>query len=245
TKGAGLADTRENCWKFFIDRVRRNLKVILCFSPVGSTLRVRARKFPALVNCTTIDWFMEWPKEALESVSARFLAEVEVLSKKLVKPLSFLMAFMHTTVNSMSQQYLLNERRYNYTTPKSFLELISLYSKLLTGKNKEINDKIGRLQNGLQKLVSCSEQVAVLKKQLAVQDKVVQQKNAAATLLIDEVAVEKDKVQKEQAIATEEARKVRIIEEDVTIKQKVCEEDLAKAEPALAAAKEALNTLNK
>lgn len=46
-------------------------------------------------------------------------------------------------------------------------------------------------------------------------------------------------------LATEEARRVRIIEEDVTIKQKVCEEDLAKAEPALAAAKEALNTLNK
>ena len=58
-KGAGLQDTRENCWRFFIDRVRRQLKVILCFSPVGSTLRVRGRKFPALVNCTCIDWFHE------------------------------------------------------------------------------------------------------------------------------------------------------------------------------------------
>ena len=26
-KGAGIYDTKENCWKFFIDRVRRNLKV--------------------------------------------------------------------------------------------------------------------------------------------------------------------------------------------------------------------------
>ena len=26
-KGAGIIDTRENCWKFFIDRVRRQLKV--------------------------------------------------------------------------------------------------------------------------------------------------------------------------------------------------------------------------
>lgn len=25
-KGAGLVDTRENCWKFFIDRVRRQIK---------------------------------------------------------------------------------------------------------------------------------------------------------------------------------------------------------------------------
>lgn len=27
-KGLGLYDSRENCWKFFIDRVRRQLKVI-------------------------------------------------------------------------------------------------------------------------------------------------------------------------------------------------------------------------
>ena len=26
-KGMGLQDTRENCWKFFIDRLRRQLKV--------------------------------------------------------------------------------------------------------------------------------------------------------------------------------------------------------------------------
>jgi dynein heavy chain, axonemal len=52
----GIEDTRENCWKFFIDRVRRNLKIVLCFSPVGSALRVRARRFPALVNCTSINW---------------------------------------------------------------------------------------------------------------------------------------------------------------------------------------------
>ena len=58
-KGAGIQDTRENCWKFFIDRVRRQLKVVLCFSPVGSTLRVRGRKFPAVINCTCIDWFHE------------------------------------------------------------------------------------------------------------------------------------------------------------------------------------------
>jgi len=74
-----MLDTRENCWKFFIDRVRRQLKVVLCFSPVGSTLRIRARKFPAIINCTAINWFHEWPQEALVSVSKRFLEEVDVL----------------------------------------------------------------------------------------------------------------------------------------------------------------------
>lgn len=78
-KQLGILDTKENCWKYFIDKVRRMLKTVLCFSPVGSTLRVRARKFPSIVNCTAIDWFHEWPKNALESVSRQFLADVETL----------------------------------------------------------------------------------------------------------------------------------------------------------------------
>ena len=126
-KGAGIMDTRENCWSFFIDRVRRQLKVVLCFSPVGSTLRVRARKFPALVNCTSINWFHEWPEEALISVSSRFLSEVELISDEVRGSISRYMAYVHKSVNAMSEIYLTNERRYNYTTPKSFLELVSIY----------------------------------------------------------------------------------------------------------------------
>ena len=34
------------------------------------------------------------------------------------------MAYVHTSVNEESQMYLANERRYNYTTPKSFLEQV-------------------------------------------------------------------------------------------------------------------------
>lgn len=72
-KQIGLIDTKENCWKFFIGRVRRQLRCVLCFSPVGATLRKRARQFPAIVNCTAIDWFQDWPQKALESVSTTFL----------------------------------------------------------------------------------------------------------------------------------------------------------------------------
>ena len=59
------------------------------------------------------------------------------------------------------------------------------------------------------------------------------------------MGVETEKVSKEKAIADEEEKKVQIIAKDVSEKQKSCETDLAKAEPALKAAQEALNTLNK
>ncbi|CAH2292037.1 dynein heavy chain 9, axonemal [Pelobates cultripes] len=244
-KSVGLMDTRENCWKFFIDRVRRQLKVALCFSPVGNKLRIRSRKFPAVVNCTAIDWFHEWPREALESVSLRFLQETEIIEPPIKDSISKFMAYVHMSVNEMSRSYLSNERRYNYTTPKSFLEQIKLYKTLLQKKGKELSAKMERLENGLQKLNSTAAQVDDLKAKLASQEVELKQKNEDADKLIQVVGVETEKVSKEKAIADEEEKKVAVIAEEVGRKQRDCEEDLAKAEPALKAAEEALNTLNK
>uniref|UniRef100_A0A7N6B4D8 Dynein heavy chain 9, axonemal n=1 Tax=Anabas testudineus TaxID=64144 RepID=A0A7N6B4D8_ANATE len=244
-RSSGLMDTRENCWKFFIDRVRRQLKVALCFSPVGSKLRVRSRKFPAVVNCTAIDWFHEWPQEALESVSFRFLQEVENIEPQVKDSVSKFMAYVHTSVNQTSKEYLATERRYNYTTPKSFLEQIKLYRSLLGQKSKDLTTKMERLENGLQKLNSTSVQVDDLKAKLAAQEVELKQKNEDADKLIQVVGIETEKVSKEKAVADEEEQKVAAIAVVVSGKQRDCEEDLAKAEPALLAAQDALNTLNK
>ncbi|XP_045232519.2 dynein axonemal heavy chain 17 [Macaca fascicularis] len=244
-KSLGMNDTREACWKFFIEKVRRQLKVILCFSPVGSVLRVRARKFPAVVNCTAIDWFHEWPEDALVSVSARFLEETEGIPREVKASISFFMSYVHTTVNEMSRVYLATERRYNYTTPKTFLEQIKLYQNLLAKKRMELVAKIERLENGLMKLQSTASQVDDLKAKLAIQEAELKQKNESADKLIQVVGIETEKVSKEKAIADEEEVKVEVINKNVTEKQKACETDLAKAEPALLAAQEALDTLNK
>ena len=37
-------------------------------SPISDAFRTRLVMFPSLVNCCTIDWFSNWPGEALESV---------------------------------------------------------------------------------------------------------------------------------------------------------------------------------
>ena len=51
---------------------------IPCFisSPIGEVFRSRLRQFPSLVTCCTIDWFSEWPDEALRSVASSFLQDI-------------------------------------------------------------------------------------------------------------------------------------------------------------------------
>ena len=65
----GEDPTHDELWSYFIDRVRANLHIVLCFSPVGPKLNARTQKFPALINGCTVDWFLPWPQAALEEVA--------------------------------------------------------------------------------------------------------------------------------------------------------------------------------
>uniref|UniRef100_A0A3Q4HYI4 Dynein heavy chain 11, axonemal-like n=1 Tax=Neolamprologus brichardi TaxID=32507 RepID=A0A3Q4HYI4_NEOBR len=244
-RGLGLIDTRDNCWSFFIERIRRQLKVVLCFSPVGFTLRTRARKFPALVNCTAINWFHSWPQLALQSVSSTFIEKIPGLEPNVRASISEFISYAHTCVNEVSVKYQQNEKHFNYTTPKSFLEFMKLYDNLLRKKRTELTQKMERLENGLQKLQTTASQVEDLKAKLAVQEVELWQRNTDIEALIAKIGQQTDKLNQERAVADAEEQRVAAIQAKVTKQQQETEEDLAKAEPALQAANTALNTLNR
>ncbi|KAK2951927.1 putative Dynein beta chain, ciliary [Blattamonas nauphoetae] len=245
TKASGVPPTRDNCLNFFIDRVKNNLHLILCFSPVGDAFRQRARKFPGLCSSTSIDWFHPWPQEALLSVARRFLADVELGSDEEKEAVCQFMAYTNLTVNEVSEHFLASERRYNYTTPKSFLELINLYKNMLESKRNEIEKKIERFDNGLIKLEDTSKQVAELQDRLVREQKVVEQKQQDADALLERVGQETVVVEEEQKIATVEEEKANVIAREVSIQEQDCQTELARAEPAIIEAEAALNTLNK
>ena len=82
------------------------------------------------------------------------------LQPEMKDSVSQFMSGVHQSVNRMSISYLQNERRYNYTTPKSFLEQIKLYQNLLGRKHQELLASMNRLENGLEKLKSTAQQVS-------------------------------------------------------------------------------------
>ncbi|KAF8787223.1 Dynein beta chain like protein [Argiope bruennichi] len=249
-KSAGIYDSRENCWNYFINKVKRRLKVVLCFSPVGSTLRSRSRKFPTLISCTCIDWFHPWPKDALVTVCNKFLEGLPVLEPELRGSVADFVAFVYRSVNEISKSYLRKERRCVETTPKSFLQHIKTYKMLMQKRHTFLRDNIGRLEAGLQRLVDTSQQCFLkiggcLKEQLAEQEVELQQRSSDIDALLETVVKETEVVSREKTVAAAEEAKVSRIHADVSQRQRDCEEDLARAEPALEAAQEALNTLNK
>lgn len=94
-------------------------------------------------------------------ITAATAATLSVLSvqPEVKASISQFMSFVHTSSKEMSKIYLAVERRYNYTTPKTFLEQIKLYQNLLADKRSKLSASIDRLEKGLTKLQSTASQV--------------------------------------------------------------------------------------
>ena len=185
-------DTPDNLFSFFIDKVRRLLHVCLCFSPVGDKFRIRARNFPALVNCMTFDYFQPWPHEALVSVANRFLNEIPNIDDETRESIAYHMAFVHQSSTEAAVRFMDMYRRPSYTTPKSYLELIAMYKELLGRKREKLRMSKERLENGLDKIAAASAQVADLQVSLKQEQIIVAEKKEATDKLIVSIGVEKE-----------------------------------------------------
>ena len=67
-KAAGIVDTSANLWKFYVNKCRNNLHLVLAMSPSGDKLRLRCRSFPGLISNCVIDWFFAWPASVRKSM---------------------------------------------------------------------------------------------------------------------------------------------------------------------------------
>jgi len=61
--------------------------------------------FPSLVNCCTIDWFAEWPADALKAVADFFLGDIDMDQEELDKVVETCITF-HQSTATASEKYL-------------------------------------------------------------------------------------------------------------------------------------------
>ncbi|KAK3265811.1 hypothetical protein CYMTET_25536, partial [Cymbomonas tetramitiformis] len=142
-----FVDTRENLYGRMVERVRDNLHLVLCFSPVGERFRERAERFPGLISGCTMNWFFGWPMDALRSVGTKFLADFPMVCNTTVT--DSLIAFqghVHSTVRDMCAEYFRVYRRHAYVTPKSFLSFMKGYKTMYSRKKRELEDQAQTLR---------------------------------------------------------------------------------------------------
>merc|ERR1711871_1114556 len=243
-RGAQLEDTQDNLKQFFIDKVRDNLHLMICMSPMNPKFPVRARKFPGVFSCPTIDWFLPWPADALVALSEAFIGGFHVeASAEEKKGLMTHMGMVHTLVTQVCDEYFVSMRRKVFQTPKSYLSFIQSFMKLYADKLAALKEKEGRVNLGLQKLIQGAEDVEEMKLVLA-----------AEQVKLEKATVETNKMlaslEISSADAKKEADKVNTIKEKceadaarISSEREACMADLAKAQPFVDEAETAIRSI--
>merc|ERR1719408_554293 len=157
--------TANEVFAFYVEACRRNTHIVLAMSPIGAAFRNRLRAFPSLVNCCTIDWFMDWPADALTSVAMQFLSKLE-MEEKVMKNVVKIMVDCQLVVTELTDKYRTEAKRHFYVTPSSYLELINSFTSMLKQQRKIVSQAKWRYDVGLEKIADAASQVAALQKDL-------------------------------------------------------------------------------
>lgn len=227
---------------FFIARCKAKLHIALCFSPIGSSFRNRLRLYPSLVNCCTIDWFESWPEDALEKVANHYMNEVNLSDQ--VKTSSVVACkYFHVDARRISDEFFALFSKKTYVTSASYLDLIKSFTKLTNKKQKELRAAKQRYVNGLDKLNSAAEAVAVMQRDLnALKPQLIIMAAKGAEMMAE---IEKETIEADKATVQvrEDTKVANLQAADAQVLKKDCEADLALAIPILEDAIAALNTL--
>uniref|UniRef100_A0A8C3AFB1 Dynein axonemal heavy chain 6 n=1 Tax=Cyclopterus lumpus TaxID=8103 RepID=A0A8C3AFB1_CYCLU len=245
-KEVGISEeNRDEVFQYFISRVREKLHIVLCMSPVGDAFRSRCRMFPSLVNCCTIDWFVQWPREALLSVSQAFFQNVDFGSEELKQSFSTICVEIHVSVTDMAERFYSELRRRYYTTPTSYLELINLYLSMLEEKRQQLVIARDRVKNGMTKLLETNELVDKMKVDLSALEPVLKQKSIDVDALMEKLAVDQESADEVRKVVSEDEALAKVKAEDTQAIADDAQRDLDEALPALNVANEALSNLDK
>lgn len=237
--------SRDEIYNYFISRSRDNMHIVLCMSPVGDSFRTRCRQFPSLTNCCSIDWYDEWPAEALFGVAQRLLGEVPIVAADpdLKQKLIALCVDVHQCADESSKVFWEQLRRRYYLTPTSYLDFINLFIGMLDEKTASENEVLARFVNGREKMISTDSMIEGMRVQIETMQPQLELASKNAEIVAAEV---KDEMEKAEIVERDVSKQ----EAEATVQQKSASEiaavanaALAEAEPEVRKAEEALNSI--
>jgi dynein heavy chain len=240
-----LEENLLNLYNFLLGRLRDNLHLAMCFSPVNAKFPIRAQKFPAVFS-VNINWFLPWPEAALVAVSTNFLSQYDLDATqgdrdKLYK----LLGSMQAIVGDNCGTYYARMRKHVYVTPKSYLCLIDFYKSFYKVKYDDINVQEKSVNMGLLKLKEASEQVNQMKVQLAEQGIVLKQEETKTTALLTKVTAEKVKADKKKDEVGIQAADCQAVADGINKEKAEAQVELDNALPFLYEAESACNSIQK
>ena len=248
-------DTEEEIYKAFIKGVQRNLHVVFTMNPLSPDFSNRAASSPALYNRCVIDWFGDWSREGLFQV-AKKLTENADLRKENFKKQDMSKEEMHTLiVDSITSYHMIikdlndklskNAKKFNYITPRDFLDFIKHFTNLQKEKNEELNEQKTHINKGLQKIIQTEKIVNELKQSLAIKGKELDKKQEETKLKFEKIMEDTEKARQNKEKAENKQKQIEETKKEIDERTKKVNDELSTVLPKMEAAKQAVGNMSK
>jgi dynein heavy chain len=232
-------------WHKFLRNCRENLTVIICMSAVGTKFRSRVRLFPALVNCTTINWLLDWPRKGLLSVATDYFKKVNEIPRNLQSGVAHVCVQIFEDIKERAYNLKRKEGRYIYITPINYVDLLRTFVTILKTKKANLEGVRSRYENSLNIIKRTNKSVGVLEKELKEKEGALETQNEELQTLLQHIEEQSTFLREKQAVVEVEERKLSIEMAEADKIRQECEVVLNQVLPQLQAAKEALYTVSK
>jgi dynein heavy chain len=235
--------SKMNMMSAYLGIVKQNMHMIVAMSPLSESFNGRLRMFPSLVNNCTIDWFSEWPEEALLGVGRGQITSEDMQLENDLDGCVEMFKRIHQSVERKSLEFTEQLNRKNYVTPTSFLELLNLYKSILKNKRKEITGSRNRLVKGLEVLEKAAIEIAKLKDEIDKMAPDLEKTKKEVEETVEIIKRDSADADVEKEIVAKDEAEARAQEAEASTLKADAEQELSKATPLLEEATKVLKEL--
>ncbi|KAL9129037.1 MAG: hypothetical protein Q9217_002407 [Psora testacea] len=259
-----LLDSQEELYKWFTQQIVKNLHIVFTMNPPEDGLSSKAATSPALFNRCVLNWFGDWSDQALFQVGLELTQSVDLDRPDFMAPDSIPVAYRDLTLPASHRDAVVNTmvyvhrslHRFNhrlhkqqgkvaYLTPRHFLDFVAQCVRLFNEKRDDLEEQQRHLNVGLEKLRDTVDKVRDLRASLAQKKRQLENKDAEANEKLQRMVADQREAEQRKAASLEIQAALDKQEEEVARRRDVVNADLAKAEPAVLDAKEAVGNIKR
>ncbi len=233
----------QTLWEAFIKKTLEKCRVFLCMNPLNQNFTKIIRNFPALTN-TAMDWYEQWPEDALFYLAKREISKDETLKDK-ANDLSYIFSKIFTEINKQNDIYFQETRKKVIILPKSFLDFLNFYKYMNIKHSKLILNDIKKYREGIKRIEEAGVQIKNMSELLEKKRPLLDEKKKATEKTLLEITQQTKDSEEAQRISDENGRIAKEKKEEADKKKMIADEMREAAEKTKAEIDQKLQSINK
>ena len=259
-----LLDSQEELYKWFTQQIIKNLHIVFTMNPPEDGLSSKAATSPALFNRCVLNWFGDWSEQALFQVGSELTQSIDIDRPDFVAPDSIpvayrglslpashrdavinSMVYFHHSLHRFNQRLVKQQGKKTFLTPRHFLDFVDQCVRLFNEKREDLEEQQRHLNVGLEKLRDTVVKVRDLRASLAQKKIQLEKKDAEANEKLQRMVADQREAEQRKSASLKIQAHLDKQEEEVAKRKEVVSADLARAEPAVRDAADAVGNIKR